>query len=50
MKSRGLEFFNHNSSEKKILNFNIVNGVSVVIIGLYCGDHSIKINENDRSE
>ena len=41
---------NHNSSEKKILNLNIAYGFSVVIIGLYCDDHSIKIDENDRNE
>ena len=35
---------------KKILSFNIVNSVSVVIIGLYCGNYSIKIDENDRNE
>ena len=40
---------NHNSSEKKILNLNIVYGFSVVILGLYCDDDSIKIYENDRS-
>ena len=48
---RMMIFINHNSSEKKILNLNIVYGFSVVIIGLYLlDDDSIKIDENDRNE
>ena len=40
----------HNSSEYNILNLNIVYGFSVVIIGLYFDDESIKIDGNDRNE
>ena len=45
-----LNFVYHNSSEKNILNTNIVDGFSVVIIGFYCDDKSITLDENDHNE